>query len=192
MLNHLRHAAGFAAIIGLAAPHAEAACLTITAPLLEIGAVDCATVWTKLQAAGQFADVFAPPGKTTGVCYASTGPANAVIGKGQVSLTSISGWTTDIMPFILGGKDNLGTVVTQVTVTGADGIAIGSYFTRDTIDLSQIAKTGTSAEEDVIVGGTGFLFGTGGTYRVTGTPEDPRASKVLLTSLDGLVCSPFW
>jgi hypothetical protein len=192
MLNHLRHAAGFAAIIGLVAPHADAACLTITAPVLEIGAVDCATVWPKLQAVGQFADVFAPPGKTTGVCYVSTGPANALIGKRQVSLTSISGWTSDFVPFILGGKDYLGTVVTRVMVTGADGIAIGSYFTRDTIDLSQIATTGTSAEEDLIVGGTGLIFSASGTYRVTGTPEDPQASKVLLTNLNGLACSPLW
>jgi len=192
MRNHLRHAAAFAAIFGLAPAHTDAACLTITAPVLEIGAVDCATVWPKLQAVGQFADAFAPPGKAIGVCYASTGPANAVIGKRQVSLTSISGWTTDIVPFILGGKDNLGTVVTEVTVTGADGIGTGSYFTRDTIDLSRIAATGTSAEEDVIVGGTGLLFSTSGTYRVTGTPEDPQASKVLLTNLNGLLCSPFW
>lgn len=192
MLNHLRPGAAFAAIFGLVAAHADAACLTITAPVLEIGAVDCSTVWPKLQAVGQFANVFAPPGKTTSVCYASTGPAYAAIGKRQFSLTSISGWTTDFVPFLLGGKDNLGTVVTQVTMTGADGIAIGSYFTRDTIDLSQIATTGTSAEEDVIVGGTGLLFGTSGTYRVAATPEDPQASKVLLTNLNGLVCSPYW
>ncbi len=192
MVIRFRQAAGFAALVGLVAPQADASCVKITAPMLELGVVDCATVLPKLQATGQFPDVFAPPGKAAGLCYATTAPAPAVIGKRQVSLSGMSAWTTDFVPFLLGGTDNLGTVVTQIAVTGTDGNAVGNYYTRDTIDLSQLVATDNAPEEDVIVGGTSIFVGVSGTYRVASAPEDQQASKVLLTNLNGLVCSAFW
>src|SRR5437764_11805457 len=75
---------------------ADPTCLPITAPVLEIAAVDCTTVWPQLQASRRFPDVFAGAGKMTQVCYASTGPAAASLGNTPVTIaSSLSGWTTD-------------------------------------------------------------------------------------------------
>lgn len=171
--------------------HAAASCASITAPALEIGVVDCtqAQVWSQLQASGQFPDVFAGSGKITNLCYMSTGPATAFIGGAQVTITStLSGWTTDFTPVLFGGTDNLGTVVTQVTIQGLHGKSMATLYTRDTIDLSQIFTTGTSSEQDVIVGGSAYFQNAKGTYRAASMPEDPSASKVELTNLTGVVC----
>ena len=168
------------------------ACAAITAAQLEIMAVDCnqSGVWSQLQASGQFPDVFAGSGKKTNLCYVATGPAPATIGGDPVTIaSSISGWTTDFTPGLFGGPDNLGTVVTQLTISGLNGQASANLFTRDTIDLSQIFTTGTASEEDVIVGGSGPLENAKGTYRVASVPEDPFASKVLLTNLAGVLCT---
>jgi hypothetical protein len=165
--------------------------MAITAPVLEIAAVDCtsAQVWSQLQASRHFPDVFAGSGKMTAVCYVSTGPAAAFIGNTQVTIaSSVSGWTTDFSPALFGGTDNLGTVVTQLTIADFRGNSLGKLFTRDTIDLSQIFTTGTASEEDVVVGGAGSLQGASGTYRVASVPEDPYAAKVKLTNLAGVLC----
>jgi hypothetical protein len=183
--------AALAATIASLPAHADPACAPITAAALEIGVVDCtqAQVWSQLQASRQFPDVFAGTGKMTKICYKATGPAPAFIGKTQVTIAaSASGWTTDFTPVLFGGTDNLGTVVTELTITDQRGRPIGNLFTRDTIDLSQIFTTGTSAEEDVIVGGAAVLHHAKGTYRVVSTPEDANATKVKLTNLAGVVC----
>jgi hypothetical protein len=62
------------------------------------------------------------------------------------------------------GQDNLGTVVTQLTIADQSGNYTGKLFTRDTIDLSEITTTGSASEEDVIVGGTNNFGGAKGTY----------------------------
>jgi hypothetical protein len=153
--------------------------------------VDCtqAKVWKTLQASGRFPDVFYPSGKTTRICYASFGPASALIGQHRVTIAStLSGWTTDFDPRLFGGRDNLGTVVTQLAIVDEWGNYSGKLFTRDTIDLSQIVTTGSAPEEDVIVGGTNDLGGAKGTYRVDATPNDPYAMSVSLTNLHGTLC----
>ena len=181
----------YGAMVSLGPARADSACMMITAPVLEIAAVDCtqAKVWSQLQESGRFPDVFAGSGKMTNLCYVLTAPVPAFIGDSQVTIASIlSGWTTDFDPVLLGGTDNLGTVVTQLTIADIHGRALGRIFTRDTIDLSQIFTTGTASEEDVIVGGSAVLEGAKGTYRATDTPEDPHAAKVKLTNLSGLIC----
>lgn len=182
-------ATALAATLGTIPAMAEPNCMAITAQTLEIQATDCSQVWPQLQASRQFPDVFAGAGKMAGLCYVSTGPATAYIGGTAVTITStLSGWTTDFRSPLLGGNDNLGTVVTQLTIADFRGNSVGKLFTRDTIDLSQIFTTGTASEEDVIVGGTGPLEHAKGTYRVASVPEDQQASKVLLTNLSGVVC----
>ena len=184
-----------AAVIALAATwvpqpaNAGSNCMPITAPVLEIAAVDCTQVWSQLQATGQFPDVFFGSGKKTSLCYASTGPVAATIGSAPVTIKStVSGWTTDFTPFLLGGGDNLGTVVTALTIADVSGNSLAQLFTRDTIDLSQIFTTGTASEEDVIVGGTAYFTGAQGTYRLGSVPEDQQASKVRLINLSGELC----
>ena len=183
------------AVLGLSAvtipSYASATCNTITAPTLTLEAVDCtqAKVWTTLQASGQVPDVFFPPGKTTAICYASSGPASALIGQHQVTIEStLSGFTTDFVPTLFGGQDNLGTVATQLTIVDQSGGYTGKLYTRDTIDFSQIATTGTAPEEDVIVGGTNNFGGAKGTYRVD-SAANQDASMVILTNLRGVLCS---
>jgi hypothetical protein len=170
---------------------ANATCNSITARTLTLVAVDCtiSKVWTTLQASGQFPDVFFPPGKTMPICYASAGPAFASIGQHQVTITStLSGWTTDFVPALFGGQDNLGTVTTQLTIVDQSGNYTGKLFTRDTIDLSQITTTGSASEEDVIVGGTNNFEGAKGTYRVD-SAANQDASMVILTNLHGVLCT---
>ena len=170
---------------------AHATCNTITAPTLTLVTVNCSIgkVWTTLQASGQFPDVFFPPGKTTTICYASSGPASASIGQHQITITStLSGWTTDFVPALFGGEDNLGTVVTQLTIADQTGNYTGKLYTRDTIDLSQITTTGSAAEQDVIVGGNNNFGGVKGTYRVE-SAANQDASIVILTNLHGVLCT---
>jgi hypothetical protein len=182
-------AAALTVTLGAISAMAEPNCMAITAPKLEIAVVSCAQVSPELQASRQFPDVFAGVGKLLGLCYVSTGPAPATIGNTPVTITStVSAWTSDFFPILFpGGTDNLGTVVTQLTIADLRGNSVGKLFTRDTIDLSQIAS-GTASEEDVIVGGTGPLQNAKGTYRIASVPEDQQASKVLLTNLSGVVC----
>ena len=182
-------AISFASVLGVASANADPNCMAITAPALEIGAVDCGQVWPQLQASRQFPDVFAGAGKMLPICYAATGPASATIGNTPVTIVStLSGWTTDFVPILFGGSDNLGTVVTQLTIADLYGRALGKLFTRDTIDLSQIFTTGTAPEQDVIVGGAGPLQNAKGTYRIASAPEDQNATKVKLSNLAGIVC----
>lgn len=195
VLSNRRRLPAAAAIIALAAiwvpqpAMAGSNCMPITAPVLEIAAVDCAQVWAQLQASGQFPDVFSGSGKKTNLCYASTGPVAATIAGAPVMIKStVSGWTTDFTPFLLRGGDNLGTVVTALTIADVNGNSLAQIFTRDTIDLSQIFTTGTASEEDVIVGGTAYFTGAQGTYRVGSVPEDQQASKVRLINLSGELC----
>jgi len=195
-LRGRRAATALAAIATLlAAPlpvRADPNCLPITAPLLQIGQVPCGQVLPQLQASGQFPDVFAGAGKVLGLCYAATGPAPAQIGNIPVTITNtLSAWTTDFNPILVGGPDHLGTVVTQVTVSGSHGLLSAHYYTRDTIDLSQILTTGTAAEEDVIVGGDSLLFGAKGTYRVASQPVNGNPALVDLNNLAGLICTLF-
>jgi len=91
------------------------------------------------------------------------------------------------VPVLLGGPDNLGTVVTQLTIAGLHGNSRANLYTRDTIDLSQI-MSGHAPEEDVIVGGSAYLTNASGTYRIASQPENAQASKVLLTNLSGVIC----
>src|SRR5215472_5527947 len=113
-----------------------------------------------------------------------SGPASALIGQHQVTIAStLSGWTTDFVPGLFGGEDNLGTVVTQLTIVDRSEDHTGKLFTRDTVDLSQIKTTGSAPEEDVIIGGSNNLSGAAGTYRVDATPNDPYAMSVSLTNL---------
>jgi hypothetical protein len=171
--------------------HAKATCDTITAPTLTLERVDCtqARVWKTLQASGQFPDVFFPPGKTLPICYASSAPVSALIGQRPVTIASLlSGFTTDFVPTLFGGQDRLGTGVTQLTIVDPSGNDTGKLFTRDTIDFSQTLTTGAAAEEDVIVGGTGTFAGAKGTYRVDST-ANPDATIVILTNLNGILCS---
>ena len=177
--------------LSLGSVRADPACVTITAPLLEIAAVDCtqAQVWSQLRESGRFPDVFAGSGKLTNLCYRSTAPARAFIGDSEVTIWStLSGWTTDFRPVLLGGTDNLGTVVTQLTIAHTHGHVLGRLFTRDTIDLSQLSATGGASEEDVIVDGEAVLEGAKGTYQVAAVPEDPHAAKVKLVNLSGVIC----
>jgi len=169
---------------------AEPNCMPITAPKLEIAVVNCEQVSPELQASRQFPDAFVGAGKLLGLCYVSTGPTPATIGNTPVTITSTaSAWTSDFFPILFpGGNDNLGTVVTQLTIADFRGNSVGKLFTRDTIDLSQIFTTGTASEEDVIVGGTGPLQNAKGTYRVASVPKDPGATVVALTNLSGVVC----
>jgi hypothetical protein len=103
-------------------------------------------------------------------------------------MSTLSGWTTDFVPALFGGQDNLGTVVTQLTIVDQTGNYTGKLFTRDTIDLSQITTTGSAAEQDVIVGGTKNFNGAKGTYRVDSAPNQD-ASMVILTNLHGTLCT---
>jgi hypothetical protein len=185
----------FVTILGLSlgtiSLDANATCNTITVPTLTLVSVDCSgsKVWTTLQASGQFSDVFLSPGKTMPICYASSGPASASIGQHPVTITStLSGWTADFFPALFGGQDNLGTVVTQLTIVDQAGNYTGKLYTRDTIDLSQITTTGSASEEDVIVGGTNNLGGAKGTYRVD-SAANQDASMVILTNLHGILCT---
>ena len=171
---------------------ADTTCNTFTAPSLTLVSVNCeqAKVWTILRASGRFPDVFFPPGKTTPICYASLGPASALIGQHRVTITSsLSGWTTDFVPELFGGQDKLATVVTQLAIMGQPEDYTGKLFTRDTIDLSQIETTGVAPEEDVIVGGSDDLSGAKGTYRVDAMPSDRYATSVSLTNLHGILCT---
>lgn len=170
---------------------ANATCNTITAPTITLTVMDCTLykVWMKLQDSGQFPDVFFPPGKKLPICYASATPASAWIGQHEVTITStVSGWTTDFIPVLFGGQDNLGTVTTQVTIVDHSGNYTGKFFTRDTIDLSQITTTGSASEEDVIVGGTGNFVGAKGAYRVS-SAVNQDLSIVILTKLHGVLCT---
>lgn len=178
-----------AAALATAQPAAaDSKCMPIAAPSLEIGIVDCSQVWPQLLASRRFPDLNAGSGKMTNVCYAATGAAPATIGGKGVTITStLSGWTTDFTPVLFGGTDNLGTVVTQLSIAGLSGNSTAALYTRDTIDLSRLLA-GTVPEEDVIVGGVGPLQGASGTYRINSAPEDQTASKVLLTNLSGQVC----
>ena len=172
--------------------HAGRTCNTLTAPSLTLVSVNCAQakVWTALRASGEFPDVFFPPEKTTPICYASLGPASALIGQHRVTIiSSLSGWTTDFVPGLFGGQDTLGTVVTQLAIVGQPEDYTGKPFTRDTIDLSQIETTGVAPEEDVIVGGSDNLSGAKGTYRVDAMPNDRYATSVSLTNLHGILCT---
>jgi hypothetical protein len=185
----------FVAMLGLSlgtiSLHANATCNTITAPTLTLVSVDCTVskAWTALQASGQFPDVFFSQGKTMPICYVSSGPASASIGQHPVTITStLSGWTTDFVPALFGGQDNLGTVVTQLTIVDQTGNYTGKLFTRDTIDLSQITTTGSAAEQDVIVGGTKNFNGAKGTYRVD-SAANQDASMAILTNLHGTLCT---
>src|SRR5262249_52437306 len=75
-----------------------------------IAAVDCTQshVWSQLQETRRFPDVFDGSGKLTNLCYRSTAPARAFIGDSVVRIwSSLSGWTTDFRPALLGGTDNL-------------------------------------------------------------------------------------
>jgi hypothetical protein len=76
--------------------HASTACLSLTAPALEIQAVDCqqSGVWSQLRASQQFPDVFAGAGKMTNICYMSTGPAAALLGNAKVTIVPMAGLTT--------------------------------------------------------------------------------------------------
>jgi hypothetical protein len=180
-----------AGLLTMGAAHADPVCQTITAPALEIAAVDCAQqkVWIELQRSRRFPDVFSGSGKMTNLCYASTGPVTATIGKTKVVIAAtLSGWTTDFQPTLLGGTDNLGTVITEISIANLPGHASAQLFTRDTIDLSQITTSGTAPEEDVIIGGSNTLEGAKGTYRVASAPEDPQATKVELTNLNSVIC----
>src|ERR1700730_17861401 len=94
------------ALLSLGPVCADSACVTITAPVLEIAAVDCtkARVWSQLRESGRFPDVFSESGKMTNLCYVQTAPVPAFIGDSQVTIASIlSGWTTDFNPILLGG-----------------------------------------------------------------------------------------
>jgi hypothetical protein len=177
------------------APHATASCLTFMSPASELIKVDCnqANVLSTLQASREFPDVFTPPGKvpTPPLCYASTNPALATLGRAQVTFTVLSGWTNDFRPFLLGGTDQLGTTVSQLTFFDARGNFIGYLYSRENIDFSQIKTTGKAPEESVIVGGTSILTGVRGTIQVVSAPEDQKATKVQLTELNGFVCSDF-
>jgi hypothetical protein len=180
-----------ATMVSLLPAHASSACSSITAPALEIQAVDCqrAQVWSQLQASQQFPDIFAGSGKMTNLCYKLTAPAMGYVGNTKVTITSsLSGWTTDFTPVPYGGTDNLATVVTQLTIAGLHGNSVATLYTRDTIDFSQIFTTGTAPEEDVIVGGHGTLENAKGTYRAVSIPEDTNATKIKLTNLTGVIC----
>jgi hypothetical protein len=178
----------FAVISAPLSSQAGNSCQPITAASLEIGVIDCAQALPQLQASGQFPDVFAGSGKAFGLCYAATGPASAMIGNTPVTVvSSLSAWTTDFVPALFGGPDNLGTVVTELTISGFHGGSQAKLYTRDTIDLSQILS-GRAPEEDVIVGGTAYFNNAKGTYRIESQPEDPLASKVLLNNLNGTLC----
>lgn len=178
-----------ATAVSTASAGAEPNCSPIAAKSLEIQVASCNDVLPELQGSRQFPDVFAGSGKALNLCYVSTAPVKATIGNTPVRIaSSLSAWTTDFIPVLFGGTDNLGTVVTQLTIADLRGNSLGKLFTRDTIDLSQIFTTGTASEEDVIVGGTGPLQNAKGTYRVASVPEDQNATKVLLTDLSGVVC----
>ena len=184
-------AAALIALATISAPIASQAgnsCQSITAATLEIGVVDCSQALPQLQASGQFPDVFAGSGKLAGLCYAATGPAAATIGNTPVTIvSSLSAWTTDFVPVLFNGPDNLGTVVTQLTIAGFHGNSQANLYTRDAIDLSQLLS-GHAPEEDVIVGGSAYFSNAKGTYRIASQPEDALASKVLLTNLTGTIC----
>ena len=169
---------------------ADPFCTAINAPALQIAEVECKQVLPKLQASGMFPDVFAGAGKALGLCYASTGPAAASIGNFPVTIAStLSAWSHDFVPVLFGGTDNLGTVVTELTITDVRGRFPAQLFTRDTIDLSQILTTGTASEEDVIVGGSEYLFAAKGTYRLASAPANPPSVAVInLTGLTGVIC----
>jgi hypothetical protein len=171
------------------AANAGSSCATIAAQTLQIAAIDCGTVWPVLRATGAFPDVFAGAGKQTNICYMSTGSAAATIGGKPVKISSVvSGWTTDFVPMLFGGTSNIGTVVTRVTIIGLHGNSAAELYTRDTVDLSQIATTGMASEEDVIVGGGAYLTNAKGTYQAQSVPEDATASMVALTNLAGELC----
>jgi hypothetical protein len=188
---------GFVAAFGVslsAIPiDANGTCNTITtsASVLTLVAVDCAeaNVWTTLKASGQFPDVFFSNGKTTDFCYKLSQPATASIGQHNVTISAgLSTFTTDFFPKIFGGTDDLATVVTQLTFNDPSGNYTGKLFTRDTIDTTRVAIDGSATEEDVIVGGTNNFGGAKGTYRLNSS-ANADASVVMLTSLNGIVCT---
>ncbi len=144
-------------------------------------------------ASSQFPDVFQYNKTVAGFCFVSTGTIPVSIGGKPFYLTTVSAWTNEFLPaFPPGaplGTDNLGTVVSQVTVYNAYNRAVGNIFTRDTIDLSRIiAGTGyTSSEQDVIVGGSGIFQNVQGAYRID-SGLDPSGA-VDLTNITGSICN---
>lgn len=181
--------AGLALLASMAPAGAGQVCTSINAAQLEITIADCAGVYSQLQASGMFPDVFSVPGKTAlYLCYVATKPVVAQIGDKTVTIvSSASAWTTDFLPILFqNGTDYLGTVVTQLTIAGLHGNSQQNIYTRDTIDLSQIA-TGHAPEQDVIVGGTGYFNGATGSYRIDSAPKN-GIDVVDLTNLSGTIC----
>ena len=185
-----------------------AACksIVLTAPG-SLSQQDCyaSGVLTALQNSGQYPDVFAsvppkyifpnlPSFIPNTACFVSHGSLSATIDGKPVSITTLSAWTNDTKPVIFytpystDYTDNIGAVITQISVFDAKGRFKGNIYSRDVVDLSHFSS-GTSIEQDTVVGGSKELVGAKGTFRIesTGIPQVP--TSVPINVLKGTLCS---
>ena len=180
----------------------------LTAPGL-LSPQDCHTsgVLAALQSSGQYPDVFAAaapkyifPDLPTGVpntsCYTSQGSFAATIDGNPVTVTTLSAWTNDTKPVIFYPysaeyTDNLGAVITQLSIFDATGKKFyGMIYSRDVVDLSKFSS-GSSIEQDTIVGGTKNFAGARGTFRIESNNIPTYFPTVPIDVLKGTICTDY-
>ncbi len=121
-------------------------------------------------------------GAESGLCYESVGVITATIGITPVNISTISVWTNEFDPEIIGGPDHLGAVITQWTVKlqKAPGTVIGTVYTHDTVNLDY------GNELDVATSGTGIFTGLSGAVKIDSIPVN--ASELNIKTLSGEIC----
>jgi hypothetical protein len=141
---------------------------------------DCSSIWTTLLASKKFPDIF-DQNKLIPLCFVSNGNVLAKIGDTNVTISTISAWTSEFFPTLMGGPDGLGSVITQWTIQSINDTSIkGVIYTRDVIDMA------TSSEQDVVVAGKGSFDSVQGTIRVDSTTS--ASFSVSINNLSGTIC----
>ncbi len=153
---------------------------------------ECNAVWDTLNASQKFPHIFRPEQTNLypGLCYVSTGNGIAAkLGSRAVNVKSVSAWTTDFVPILIGGNDVVASVITQWTVFNVKNSKLGKVFTSDAIDLS------SSSELDVMVGGSDQFENAKGAVRIDSTPVPNPLGEGLpplikVTGIKGKLCLP--
>ena len=122
------------------------------------------------------------PAPGVGLCYASVGVLTATIGSTPVNINTISVWTNEFNPDIIGGPDHLGAVITQWTVSlqKSPSTVIGAVYTHDTVNPD------VGSELDVATSGTGIFNGLNGAVKVNSSPSSN--GELSINSLSGEIC----
>jgi len=181
--------------------------IVLTAPgLLSPHACDVGLL-SAFKNSGKYPDVFSPtvpkyifPDLPSGVpntsCYASQGSFAATIDGNPVTVTTLSAWTNDTKPVIFYTysaeyTDNIGAVITQLSVFDTTGKKFyGNIYSRDVVDLSKFSS-GSSIEQDTIVGGTKNFAGARGTFRIESNNIPTYFPTVPIDVLKGTICTDY-